>query len=79
MNCKVKAYESKSLANRQIGKAPTSPIGGAFVATRGRLSFINKSMKATLASVTAPHHLERGAVKLLGVYVNDDAAFYLSL
>jgi len=47
INRKVKAYNSKTLANRQIGKAPTSPMGGAFAATRGQLSFLNKTMKAT--------------------------------
>ena len=78
MNCKVKASNSKTLANRQIGKAPTSRLGGAFVATRGRLSFKNKSMKAKATSVTAPNQLGRSAVKLLGVYVNDDAAFNLT-
>ena len=79
MDRKDKVYNNKTLANRQIGKAPTSPMGGAFVATRGRLSFMNKSMKAKATSVTAPHHLGRSAVELLGVYVNDDAAFDLTL
>ena len=61
---KAKAYVSKTLTNRQIGKAPTSPLGGAFVATRGRLSFINKSMKATSNSINCapPSQAERSEV-----------------
>lgn len=46
---------------------------------RNTQKYNNLAVSVHLLVFAAPHHLERGAVKLLGVYVNDDAALNLSL
>jgi hypothetical protein len=46
---------------------------------RNTRKYNNLAVSVHLLVFAAPHHLGRGAVKLLGVYVNDDAALNLSL
>ena len=46
---------------------------------RNTQKYNNLAVSFHLLVFAAPHHLGRGAVKLLGVYVNDDAALNLSL
>ena len=46
---------------------------------RNTQKYNNLAVSVHLLVFDAPHHLGRGAVKLLGVYVNDDAALNLSL
>ena len=46
---------------------------------RNTQKYNNLAVSVHLLVFAAPHHLGRGAVKLLGVYVNDDAALNLSL
>jgi len=68
---KAKAYNSKTSANRQIGKAPTSPLGGAFVATRGRLCVENKPPRAIpfIQIRTLPNQLHES----LGIFEQSDS------
>ena len=46
---------------------------------RNTHKYNNLAVSVYLVVFAAPHHLGRGAVELLGVYVNDDAALNLSL
>ena len=46
---------------------------------RNTQKYNNLAVSVHLLVFAAPHHLGRGAVKLLGVYVNDDAALNFSL
>ena len=46
---------------------------------RNTRKYNNLAVLVHLLVFAAPHHLGRGSVKLLGVYVNDDAPLNLSL